>query len=83
MILINPKIPCNVLQCDSKSVIQSRILAFKLDINDNIVTVINVYGPNDDISEDFLTLQHYIQNMQEGSNIIGGWLQYSTRSIKW
>ena len=48
-ILLNPNRTFKIKQCNIS--VEGRILALELEIDDNAVTVIRFYGPNDDNSQ--------------------------------
>ena len=53
-------------------IIQGRLQALEIKINDKIVIIINVYGPNKDDVSFFEKLEHFIRENEDKDIISGG-----------
>ena len=53
-------------------IIKGRLQAIEIKINDSCVTIINVYGPNQDETNIFNKLKEYVDNNNDKTFIIGG-----------
>ena len=69
-ILINPNFPYSIQKY--KEIITGRMQALDLVINDKEITIINIYGPNNDNAHFYQTLNEYLQENGEKTFIIGG-----------
>ena len=69
-ILLNPNQTFKIKQCNI--VVEGRILALELEIDDNAVTIINVYRPNNDNSDFFSKLEQYTSDISDQHLVIAG-----------
>ena len=69
-ILINPNFSYSIQ--NYKEIITGRMQALDLVINDKEITIINIYGPNNDNAHFYQTLNEYLQENGEKTFIIGG-----------
>ncbi len=70
VIFIHPK--SNIEIVKSTEIIVGRLLSADIKIQNKIITLINVYGPNSDDITLFHTLQNYLLKHNEKSYIVGG-----------
>ena len=68
-ILINDTLPVKIL--NYKEIIPGRLQALTLEINEQSLTIINIYGPNKDDTLLFKTLAKFLQDTNENI-LIGG-----------
>ena len=69
-ILINDEFSCDIL--NYFDIIKGRLQALELKINDTIITVLNIYGPNKDEVSLFEKLEEFVLLNDDKSLIIGG-----------
>ena len=69
-IFIHPKSNIEIIQ--STEIIEGRLLSADIKIQNKIITLINVYGPNSDDITLFNNLQNYLLKHNEKSYIVGG-----------
>ena len=69
-ILINSKFSCNIVKYSD--LIEGRLQALNVKVNDKEITIINIYGPNKDDLAIFNTLENFIAENEEHTFIIGG-----------
>ena len=69
-ILINPCFSYTIQ--NYKEIVTGRMQALELTINDKEITIINVYGPNNDNTNFYQILTEYIKENEEKTFIIGG-----------
>ena len=69
-ILINEGVKCDVV--DYTDIFKGRLQAIKLKINHKNITIINIYGPNNDESLLFEKLEEFVLLNDDRSIIIGG-----------
>ena len=69
-ILLNNDFICNVIK--HNDIITGRLQAIDIQYNDIDMTIINIYGPNNDEPTFFDSLNNYIIQNEENTFIIGG-----------
>ena len=69
-ILLNPNISYTIRQ--HTNIVDGRLQALDISINDKEITLVNIYGPNNDDIELFNRLEQYMKENQEKSFIIEG-----------
>ena len=69
-ILINPKLKYTIQ--DITEIVTGRVLACSIIIENNLITLINIYGPNKDEEDVFEKLNSYISQRNDQNFIIGG-----------
>ena len=69
-ILIDPKINIEIVK--HENILNGRLQALDIIINEKEITIINIYGPNTDNILFFKTLEDYILNNDDKSFIIAG-----------
>ena len=69
-ILINDEYNCDIL--NYSDIVQGRLQALELKINDTNITVLNIYGPNKDEVSLFEKLEEFVLLNDDKSLIIGG-----------
>ena len=69
-ILINPCFSYTIQ--NYKEIVTGRMQALELTINDKEITIINVYGPNNDNTNFYQILTEYMKENEEKTFIIGG-----------
>ena len=69
-ILLNSNISYTIRQ--HTNIVDGRLQALDISINDKEITLVNIFGPYNDDIELFNRLEHYMKENQEKSFIIGG-----------
>ena len=71
-ILLNPNLSCEIL--DHIKLVSGRLQALEIQIQEKLVTIINIYGPNKDEIDIFQILELYISTHKDKKFkfIIGG-----------
>ena len=69
-ILLNPNLSCEIL--DHIELVSGRLQALEIKIQEKLVTILNIYGPNKDEIDIFEILELYISTHEDKNFIIGG-----------
>ena len=69
-ILLNPNLSCEIL--DHIELVSGRLQALEIKIQEKLVTILNIYGPNKDEIDIFEILEFYISTHEDKNFIIGG-----------
>ena len=69
-VLINDELNCDVL--NYFDIVNGRLQAIELKINDKNITLVNIYGPNKDDISLFEKLEEFVSSNDDKSLVIGG-----------
>ena len=72
MILINPKLDCEIEKCISDK--SGRYIILDVSVDDTRLTLVNIYAPNDlnQQSKFFRSLHRQLQDFSQENVVIGG-----------
>ena len=69
-ILLNPYLSCEIL--DHIELVSGQLLALQIRVQEKVVTILNIYGPNKDEIDIFKILELCISTQEDKNFMIGG-----------